>query len=179
MLLFLLILFLLQLSLATYHHPHRPDQLVRGSSHPRLHHSVVGVSSVLSKCSLIVHVTVLVLIMRPAQHQAALKFKPANLPPLCRAVWQAWMGWEVQCWLYLRVLCPQYPCAPDQTCVADVQQSGSDAPVQLLSPECQSILSHCQANGSTSGGGRHLWHDPQQSSSSFIITHHHPCSCTK
>ena len=68
---------------------------------------------------------------------------------------------------------------PDQTCVTDVRQSGSDNPVQLVSPECQSVPSHSQAHGSTSGGGRHHGHDTQQSSLSLIKIHHHPCSCTQ
>jgi hypothetical protein len=45
--------------------------------------------------------------------------------------------------------------APAQTCVTDVQQSYSDTTVRLVSPECQSVHSHSQAHGSTSGGGRH------------------------
>ena len=65
---------------------------------------------------------------------------------------------------------------PAQTCV---QQSYSDTTVQLVSPECQSVHSHSQAHGSTSGGGRHHWHDTQQSSFSLINIHHHPCSCTQ
>jgi hypothetical protein len=63
---------------------------------------------------------------------------------------------------------------PAQTCVTDVQQSYSDTTVQLVSLECQSVHSLSQAHGSTSGGGRHHWHDTQQSSFSLISTHHHP-----
>ena len=70
-------------------------------------------------------------------------------------------------------------CTPDQTCVTEVQQSSSDASVQLLSPEHQSVSSHCQAHGSTSGGGRHHWHYTQQSSLSPISTHHHQCYCSQ
>ena len=59
----------------------------------------------------------------------------------------------------LAVTCTPSACAPDQACVTDVQQSNSDAPVQLLSPECQSVPSHSQAHGNTSGGGRHYCQD--------------------
>ena len=67
----------------------------------------------------------------------------------------------------------------DQTGVSDVQHSGSDTPVQLVSLECQSVSSHCQAHGSTRGGEGRCWHDIQHSPLSLIKTHHHPCSCTQ
>ena len=64
-------------------------------------------------------------------------------------------------------------CTPDQTCVTEVQQSSSDASVQLLSPEHQSVSSHCQAHGSTRGGDfvgmKHSIH--HFLSSKFIINH--------
>ena len=68
---------------------------------------------------------------------------------------------------------------PAQTCVTDVQQSSGNTTVQLMSPEWWRALSHGQAHGSTSGGGRHHWHDTQQSSLSLIRIHHHQCSCTQ
>ena len=75
--------------------------------------------------------------------------------------------------------CTTSESTPPQTCVTDVQEINSDTTVQPVSPECQSVPSHGQAHGGTSGGGRPRWHDTQQSSCSLINIHHHPCSCTQ